>query len=546
MQRNRIRTGPLLSLILFCVVLMAPSGAEAYPLFRSPGLSLPPGTTLAAAIERLVPAESLAQVKVLEPSDGALVPADAASPIFRWRDPSSTTWLVTLSVDDRPICKGLLDTPYWVPERALWERIRKTAGERRIEVVVSGLGPDDRLVSSGRTALAVSDEPVAARLSFLRKRLPFRTAQKNPHDSQVVVGDVGDYGSPRIVMQDVPICFNCHAYSLDGSTYGMDMDYKGDKGGYALVNVTERVSVGDRDVVSWNSYAPPKPATYSMGLFTSLSPNGRYAASTVGETSAFVMLDDLFFSQMFYPATGQVAIFDAETGTVAPLPGADDLRYVQTNPSFTPDGTRLAFARTDVDSALVTRIKAGELRKEDPGQDIRTVNAKYPVQFDLWSVPFNGGKGGEPAPIEGASGNGLSNFFPKYSPDGRWLAFTQCATGLVLQPDSKIAIVPAGGGEPRVLGANTGLMNSWHTWSPNSRWLAFASKGNSPFTEIFLTHIDDDGRSSPPLRLFRFSHDELAAMVPEFVPDHAKHTQKTMELADPEGALGESMATDGR
>jgi hypothetical protein len=58
--------------------------------------------------------------------------------------------------------------------------------------------------------------------------------------------------------------------------------------------------------------------------------------------------------------------------------------------------------------------------------------------------------------------------------------------------------------------------------------------------------IYDDGRSSPPLRLFRFSHEELAAMVPEFVPDHAKHRQKSMALADPAGALGESMATDGR
>ncbi|MEZ7195830.1 TolB family protein [Pseudodesulfovibrio karagichevae] len=542
----RFRTGLVLHLLLFCLAALAPADAAACPLFRSADLSLPQGATLAAAIEGLTPTASQAPVEVLEPADGALVPVDAASPLFRWRDPSARSWLVTLSVDGEPVCKGLLNTPYWVPERALWERIRADAGERTIEAVVSGVGPDGRLVSTGRTTLAVCGDPVAARISFLRKRLPFRTAQQNPNDSQVVVGDLAEYGGPRIVMQDVPICFNCHAYSLDGSTYGMDMDYKGDKGGYALVTVAEQVKVDDRAVVSWNDYVPPKPATYNMGLFTSLSPDGRYAASTVGETSAFIMLDDLSFSQMFYPATGQIAIYDARTGKVAPLPGADDVRRIQTNPSFTPDGTRLAFARADVETALVARIVAGELRKEDPHQDIHAVNAKYPVQFDLWSVPFNNGEGGTPEPIRGASDNGLSNFFPKYSPDGRWLAFTQCATGLVLQPDSKIAIVPAGGGKAHVLKANTGLMNSWHTWSPNSRWLAFASKGNSPFTEIFLTYIDDDGRSSPPLRLFRFSHEELAAMVPEFVPDHAKFRQKSMELADPQGALGKSMATDGR
>ena len=42
-----------------------------------------------------------------------------------------------------------------------------------------------------------------------------------------------------------------------------------------------------------------------------------------------------------------------------------------------------------------------------------------------------------------------------------------------------------------------------------------------------------------------FSHPELAAMVPEFVPVNNTE-QVSMELADPEAAKGESMATDGR
>lgn len=139
----------------------------------------------------------------------------------------------------------------------------------------------------------------------------------------------------------------------------------------------------------------------------------------------------------------------------------------------------------------------------------------------------------------------MSNFFPKYSPDGKWLVFTQCRTGLVLQPDSRLVIVPAEGGRARILKANTGLMNSWHSWSPNSRWLAFASKGNSPFTEIYLSHIDANGESSSALRLFRLSDPELAAMVPEFVPGKSI-VQKNMKFFDSEGAKGKSIATDGR
>jgi tetratricopeptide (TPR) repeat protein len=60
-------------------------------------------------------------------------------------------------------------------------------------------------------------------------------------------------------------------------------------------------------------------------------------------------------------------------------------------------------------------------------------------------------------------------------------------------------------------------MNSWHSWSSNSRWLVFSSKVNGPYTQLFLTHIDDDGNDSPPVLLERFTSPDRAANIPEFV-----------------------------
>lgn len=43
---------------------------------------------------------------------------------------------------------------------------------------------------------------------------------------------------------------------------------------------------------------------------------------------------------------------------------------------------------------------------------------------------------------------------------------------------------------------------SWRftsTTTRNSRWLVFASKADSPYTELYLTHIDDAGSSTPPV-----------------------------------------------
>jgi len=102
-------------------------------------------------------------------------------------------------------------------------------------------------------------------------------------------------------------------------------------------------------------------------------------------------------------------------------------------------------------------------------------NCPAPTTFDLYRIPFNDGKGGKAEPIEGASGNGMSNYFAKYSPDGKWIVFCKAANYMLLQPDSELYIIPAEGGEARRLRANTNRMNSWHSFSPDGKWLVFAA-----------------------------------------------------------------------
>ena len=133
------------------------------------------------------------------------------------------------------------------------------------------------------------------------------------------------------------------------------------------------------------------------------------------------------------------------------------------------------------------------------------VAQRRPFRYDLYRVPFNDGRGGTAEPVAGAAANGRSNFFPKYSPDGKWVVFCQANSYMLLQPDSELYIMPArGGGAPRRLRANTPRMNSWHSWSSNSRWLVFSSKVNGPYTQLFLTHIDENGNDSPPVLLERY------------------------------------------
>ena len=161
------------------------------------------------------------------------------------------------------------------------------------------------------------------------------------------------------------------------------------------------------------------------------------------------------------------SVYNRATGRREPLPGADDPRYVQTDGVWSPDGKFIVFARAEARDPYVDGQEL-PAHANDPNE--------VQIQYNLYRIPFNSGKGGRPEPILGASSNGMSNNFPKVSPDGRWIVFVKCRNGQLMRPDSQLYIVPVNGGVARRMRCNTSLMNSWHSFSPNGRWLVFSSK----------------------------------------------------------------------
>ena len=93
----------------------------------------------------------------------------------------------------------------------------------------------------------------------------------------------------------------------------------------------------------------------------------------------------------------------------------------------------------------------------------------------------------------------------------------QCRNGQLMRPDSQLYIVPATGGQARRMRCNTPLMNSWHSFSPNGRWMVFSFKSRSPYTQMFLTHLDEEGNDSPAILIENATAANRAVNIPEFV-----------------------------
>jgi Flp pilus assembly protein TadD len=290
-----------------------------------------------------------------------------------------------------------------------------------------------------------------------------------------------------------------------------------------LTPVKQETSIRKENVIKWSSFRPlAESANLRVGFMSQVSPDGRYVVTMINNPGPkqggprFRPQDRIYVAnftdyrllQVFYPTKGMLVWYDREARQLNLLPGADDPHYVQAGGVWSPDGKYIVFARALARDPYPEGWKAPRFAN-DPNET--------QIQYDLYRVPFNNGQGGVPERIVGASQDGMSNNFAKVSPDGRWIVFVKCRNGQLMRPDGKLFIVPFQGGRARRMNCNLPLMNSWHSFSPNGRWLVFSSKGRSPYTQMFLTHLDEEGNDSPAILIENATAANRAVNIPEFV-----------------------------
>jgi len=473
------------------------------------------------------PTESLT---ITYPEEGTVFPPGIVAPIIRWEDPSpADAWQVTIEADGLAIpISASVDARQWRPGSEQWAAVQAYSLEGA-RITVSRAAQGAPAARAGVT-ITTSPDPVDAPIFYREVPIPLEHAIANRPLIRWRLGEVTDQDEPRTVLEGMETCANCHSFSADGRTLAMDVDYTRGKDSYAITAVEERTTITEDDLISWADYYGGATQRRTFGLLPRVSPDGRWVISTVDEKTIHVPLPDLYCSQLFFPIQGVLVVYDREGDTFRALPGADDKAFAHTSAAWSPDGSEVIFARAP----------AHQLSKPQPREDAVVprseaqvfVSGEKKFRFDLYRVPFNGGEGGEARPVEGAHDNGKSNYFARYSPDGEWIVFCQADSFLFNRPDATLFIMPSSGGTPRRMRCNRpGRMNSWHSWSPSGRWMVFSSKANGPYTQLWLTHIDEQGDDSPPVLLEGFTPPDRAANLPEFV-DIEPHLLQSIEVSD--------------
>ena len=148
------------------------------------------------------------------------------------------------------------------------KRLGRRSGHTRFSataaVTIAGFAGLDQPVSRGRVAIEVSKDPVGAPIFYRDVPLsPGKTAQGD-HSSvgrkaiPLIAWRLRSVAEPRsrLLLQDMPTCANCHSFSRNGKTLGMDLDGpENDKAIYAIASVAPEMSIRNRDVIRWDSFA---------------------------------------------------------------------------------------------------------------------------------------------------------------------------------------------------------------------------------------------------------------------------------------------------
>ena len=256
-----------------------------------------------AGTDETTPSGQPAKITVDYPLNGSVFPPEITPPTVLWHDPveAAKRWVVEVSFGDRsndfrvdaagkPPEIGMVDpqagpapelTPeqasahMWKPDAGMWAKIKRLSAKSPATITITGYADDARTpLSMGKVTIMTSADGVGAPVFYRDVPLMLPSPdEKGPISPlpltaiPLIKWRVRNIAEPtsHVVMENMPTCANCHSFSRDGTTFGLDLDGpRNDKGLYALVPVAKNMTIRNQDVIHWSSFQSNSEASASQ------------------------------------------------------------------------------------------------------------------------------------------------------------------------------------------------------------------------------------------------------------------------------------------
>jgi hypothetical protein len=260
------------------------------------------------------------------PLEGSIFPPEFPAPAWLWRDESgkAVSWDIhvafsdgsppirTASTGERmrigeidPACVSSTNKPpeltpkqaaahSWRPDETMWTAIKKRSTGHPATITITGhlRGDSKTAVSRGSVSILTSDDSVGAPIFY--RDVPLMPSENEkgvikPLDKSAVpliawrLRNVAQKQS-KVLMRGLHTCANCHSFSADGKTLGMDMDGpRNDKGLYAIAQVRPQMSIRNEDQIAWSTFRGRLGSKLRVGFMSQISPDARYVVTMIND-----------------------------------------------------------------------------------------------------------------------------------------------------------------------------------------------------------------------------------------------------------------------
>jgi Tol biopolymer transport system component len=225
--------------------------------------------------------------------------------------------------------------------------------------------------------------------------------------------------------------------------------------------------------------------------------SGCGGSGPIGDDIAFVSSRDSYYAVYLMGAdgSGQGRLTDEEGDTST----AGGVQF-QTDPAWSPDGTRIAFASAREGSFDIHVMNA------DGTGTTRLTTSNAHDRGPSWSpdgrrIAFSRSSDGGHVWVMNADGTGARRLTddlseegePSWSPDGRWIAYTHRASGT----DAREIWVARPDGSGRRSVTKLGAKSYAPDWAPDSQRLAFSADRDGARYDIYTIRIDGKDLGRP-------------------------------------------------